>query len=170
MQVRDGVVEKLAKDNSELEEQLKEIKIELNEAKKDLAVSNKKINFTKNVTEKQLEAAIENPEVLEENPTLISLYSATLNENDFQIEDDSENLIPVQPDFLKSFEDLVDPNDSKQTACLNSMKNQILHKVKISKISRERSVSIGSAKRFLEQESPSRSVKSKLQSQIPTKQ
>jgi hypothetical protein len=58
-------------------------------------VLNKKINFTKKVTEEQLIAAIEDPNFLSEHPHLVSVYSATLNEDDFEVDENEDTVKPV---------------------------------------------------------------------------
>ena len=140
--------------------------------KKTSQVLNKKINFTKKVTEEQLLAAIENPDSLSENPHIVSVYSATLNEDDFELDESQGTVKPIKAEFFKSMESKVDPSDSDKIDRLKMLKNQVLEKVKVSKKSRERSLSVCSVRSTNSEKrkndgSPARSVRPKTTSGIP---
>ena len=130
------MISEQAKVSSELnntKELLTKANAELCMIKKNSQVLNKKINFTKKVTEDQLLAAIENPDSLSENPHIISVYSATLNEDDFILDEAQETVKPIKEEFFKNMESQVDPADSAKVDRLNLLRHQVLEKVKVSK-------------------------------------
>ena len=80
---------------------------------------------------------------------------------------------PIKEEFFKNMESQVDPADSAKVDRLNLLKHQVLEKVKVSKKSRERSLSVcsvrstNSEKRKSETKgdcSPARSVRPKTAS------
>ena len=94
---------------------------------------------------------------------MVSVYSATLNEDDFELDENEETVKPIRAEFFKSMESKVDPSDSDMIDRLNILKNQVLEKVKVSKKSRERSLSVCSVRSTSSEKrkgkgSPARSV------------
>ena len=118
-----------------------EIKILRNENKTSL----KKLNFTKNVTEQRILESISDPDGFHADPVLIGLYSATLDEEEFDFEETKENEVIDQATrsrrdaFLKNIEDKVDLKNSEQKERFFEIKNQVLEKVKATQSSRVRS-------------------------------
>ena len=124
---------KAAAENNNLRELLTKTKAELSYVKKNSLVLNKKINFTNKVTEEQLLAALDNPNSLSENPHLVSVYSATLNEDDFELDEKQEIVKPIKEEFFKNLEEKINSADASQIDRLNILKNQVLEKVEVSK-------------------------------------
>ena len=70
---------------------------------------------------------------------LIGVYSATLNEDEFEIDEESREIRSRKDQFLKSIESRIDPTSSDQKERFIEIKNQILDKVRKTKVSRLRS-------------------------------
>ena len=100
----------------------------------------KKLHYTKNATKQKIVESISNPEFFREDPHLISVYTATLNIEDFETEEASDTMTPKKDDFLKKVEDSIDKNNSIQKERYLHIKNQILERVKETK-SRRRTFS-----------------------------
>ena len=119
-----------------------ETKILKNENKTSL----RKINFTKTVTEKKLLESISDPSTgFETDPVLIGLYSATLDEDDYNFEEATDEDNPDDANrsrrdaFLKSIEEKVDLKNTEHKERFTTIKNQVLEKVKATQASRARS-------------------------------
>ena len=100
------------------------------------------------------------------------MYSATLNEDDFELDEKQEIVKPIKEEFFKNLEEKINAADASQVDCLNILKNQVLEKVKVSKKSRERSLSVSSVRsvnseKRKSEKSPTRSVRAKAASGIP---
>jgi hypothetical protein len=123
-----------------LKEALTKSTAELKSAKKSFYTSQQKLNFTKKATEKSLIENISNPNGYIEDPVLIGVYSATLNEDEIDDkDDDSEDSRSRKDKFLKSMEDKIDLANPDHKERYLQVKNQILEKVKATKSSRSRS-------------------------------
>ena len=118
-----------------------------------------KISFTRRATEERIFENISNPESFREDPLLVAVLSATLNEEELDIEDleADDDISKSNQDAKRSRKDLfllssldskIDQSDSIQQERLSHIKNQVLEKMKITKLSR-RSLSNSSAKRRL---------------------
>ena len=114
--------------------------------------SQRKINFTKNVTEKRLLESITNPEGFIADPLLIGVYSATLDEDEIKLDD--ANIDVTAEDgrsrrdiFLKSMEEKVDHENSEHKERFQILKNKIIEKVKTTQHSRSRSRSCSGSSR-----------------------
>ena len=106
----------------------------------------RKINFTKTVTEQRLlESISDQTTSFQTDPVLIGLYSATLDEDEYNFEEPTEDDSPDSANrsrrdaFLKSIEEKVDLKDSEQKERFKTIKNQVLEKVKATQASRARS-------------------------------
>ena len=152
----------------------------LSKANDDLMTSCKKLSFTQKATEQRLLDDISNPEGFHNDPLLIGVYSATLNEDEFVFEKtelDDENELDCDKGrsrkdiFLKSLEQKLDPNNAVHTERFKEVKNQILEKVKVTQLSRVRTRSSSSKKRGLSPDLVSHSVENspirQKTSQIP---
>ena len=125
---------------------IEKTKAELNTVKKEYTTSVKKLNYTKNATEQKIGEVISNPDFFREDPYLVSVYTATLNLDDFDFESggaEEDELDPKKVNFLKKVEENIDKNNSEQNERYNHFRNQILEKVKMSK-GRQRSLSTSS--------------------------
>ena len=69
----------------------------------------------------------------------MGVYSATLNEDDFEIDETSKEIRSRKDHFLKSIEEKIDSSSTDQKERFIQVKNQILEKVKTTKVSRIRS-------------------------------
>ena len=136
-----------AKDDqiNSLKEALTKSTAELKSTKKSFFTIQQKLNFTKKATENSLVENISNPNGYIEDPVLIGVYSATLNEE--EIDDKDENTIDEKADgdrsrkdnFLKSMEEKIDLENPEHKERYLQVKNRILEKVKATKVSRSRS-------------------------------
>ena len=126
----------------EIKNDLNQARAELNTIKKDYKLSQKKLQYTKNATEQKMVETISNPNYYRDDPHLISVYSATLNTEDFDFEEEENEaaLTPKDENFLKKVEDSLDKNDAIQAERYSHTKNQILERVKLTK-SRQRTFS-----------------------------
>ena len=107
--------------------------------------SQQKLNFTKKATEKVLVENISSSTGYVEDPVLIGVYSATLNEDEIDVtENDDEDSTSRKAVFLKSMEDKLDLNNTEHKERYLQMKNRILEKVKATKTSRSRARSVSS--------------------------
>ena len=118
---------------NQLKENLVKTNAELGAWKQKFNLSSRKLNFTKNATEQKILESISNKDFFRDDPHLISVYSATLNLEDFEEEEAGDTLTPKKDNFLKKVEDSIDKDDSTQTERYLHIKNQILEKVKASK-------------------------------------
>ena len=86
----------LAKQESEevskLKENLVKATAELDEVKEKFNLSSRKLIYTRNATEQKIVESISNPDGFREDPHLISVYSATLNLDDFEEEETTDTL------------------------------------------------------------------------------
>lgn len=141
-----AALEKELEENASKVEELNSAKEALKEAnallkitRKDLQTSQTKLSFTKNATEQKIIDNISNPDGYREDPILIGVYSATLNEYDFAFGDDTEENRSRKEAFLKSIEDKIDKTNTDYKERILQVKNHVIEKVKATKISRERS-------------------------------
>ena len=138
-----------------LKEALATVNVDLRNERRNLKTFERKINFTKNATEQRLLESIANPEGFVSDPLLIGVYSATLNEEDFEFDDDKEEEMVDEEEkdrsrrntFMKAMEQKIDKENSDQRERLQIVRNQILEKVKATKLSRTRSRSNSGASR-----------------------
>ena len=153
-------------ENIQLREALTKSVAELKTVKSDHRTSLRRISFTKKVTEQKLLDSISNQDGFDADPTLIGVYSATLDEDDFDFEDGNNLKVDAgQEDrsrkgaFLKGMEEKLEPGNKEHKERFLDLKNKILENVKAAKHSRERSRSGsvasrgGSLKRELSSES-----------------
>jgi hypothetical protein len=167
---KDRQIAELEKRVGELEPketEITQLKESLAKSKLDLSTSLRKLSFTQKATEQRLLDSIANSEGFHADPILIGVYSATLDEEEFEFDEDAENKDNETSDggrsrkeaFLKSMEDKLDPKNLVHAERFLEVKNQILEKVKATQLSRARSRSWsrgsrgGSLKRDLSRES-----------------
>ena len=145
-----------------LKEGLTKVTSELKVMKSNSRSSQRRLSFARNVTEQRMVELITDDSPFKD-PHLASVYSATLNEDDFEIDEDTDQVKPMSDNFLKKVEENCDLNDKQQNEKLTTLKNQILEKVKVTKSRRDRSRSVSSnrstkrgADNSLDRKSPSR--------------
>ena len=168
-----------------LKEALTKSTSELKTAKNHQRTSIRKLNFTKTATEQKLVDSISNPDGFHADPILIGVYSATLDEDEFDFDENKETATLIEGRsrkeiFLKSMEEKIDPKNKEHQERFMEIKNQVLEKVKATQISRARSRSVSmssrgnSQKRDLSTDSLSGRVKSPPSSRprtmLPVKQ
>ena len=150
---------------NQLKEALSKSKAELKTVKSSHDLSLQKLAFTQKATEQRLLDSISNPEGFHADPGLIGVYSATLDEEEFEFSDSEESTEDSgrsrKDVFLKSIEDKIDPKNPEHKERFLEIKNQILEKVKVTKVSRVRTRSVSSvtsrgSKRELSSESLSK--------------
>ena len=139
-------------DVSALRENLTKTFAELKLLKADSRSTQRRLSFARNVTEQRMVEQITDGSELKD-PHLASLYSATLNEDEFEFDEDTNAVKPVSEGFLKKVEVHCDLTDKQQEEKLNTIKNQILEKVKVTKSRRDmsRSTNSNSSKRGADQ-------------------
>ena len=153
LEEKDRRISSLTKQVEELRNEVSEVtelKESLTKAKAKLKIVNnlstnskKRLSYAKNVTEQRMVEAILT-ETPHEVPHLASIYSATLNEDEFEMDESSNLIKPLSDNFLKKVEENCDLSNETQKERLNNLKNQILEKVKLTRNRRDRSRSTGS--------------------------
>ena len=168
----------MEKENSVLKEALSKSTADLKVAKSDQKTSQRKINFTQKVTEQKLLDSISREDGFHADPTLIGVYSATLDEDEFDFDDDTgdaKDNRSRKDAFLLSIEEKLNPADKEQKVRFAEIKNRILENVKASKSSRDRSRSGSvsgrgsSSKRELSADSLKSSPASRPRTMLPVK-
>ena len=165
---------------------LKAKEIEVNQLKKELFKSNqahklsqKKLSFTQKATEQRLLDCISNSDGFRADPALIGVYSATLDENEFEfgeVQEDEPTEVKGRrsrkEQFLKELEEQIDPSNNDHKVRFKDIKNQILEKVKATQASRTRSRSISNKRSLSPESKQSDAEKSPVRprTQIPIKQ
>ena len=148
------------RDTSPLQKSLVETQAENEALKKSVKTFERKLLFTRNVTEQKLLENISDPVFYRDDPHLVQVYTATLNEDEF--DDKLEDLDDTKDElsnrsrrdkFLASVEKNLDssvPHHSVQLERLDNLKNQVLERVKITHLnkSRPRSASIATKRRY----------------------
>ena len=115
---------------------------ELQRYKGENSVMKKKINFTRKATEERTFENISNKDFYRDDPLLVAVLSATLNEDDFFFEnvetDETENhhVSRKEQFLLESLESKIDKSDSLQLERLSHVRNQIIEKIKTTKMRR----------------------------------
>ena len=109
----------------------------------------KKLMFARNVTEQKLLESISDPHFFREEPHLVQVYTATLNEEEYKesecVEVVSDNGLPIRSrkdKFLLGVTknlDIEDPNHAVHLERLDHMKNLILDRVKATNLNKLRS-------------------------------
>ena len=124
----------------------------LEKARIENTVLKKKISLTRRATEQKILENISNDKFYKEDPHLVVVLSATMNEEEFDyIENEAEQTSESEAigkithrsrkdKFLSSIEDKVDPEKNPLTQeRLENIKNQVLERIKYNKINRSRS-------------------------------
>ena len=145
-----------------LREGLTKVNAELKMMKANSRSSMRRLSFAKNVTEQRMVDIILDESPFQD-PHLASVYSATLNEDEFEIDETTNLVKPLSDNFLKKVEENCDLSNNHQKEKLDTLKHQILEKVKVTKARRDRSRSVSSvssgkrgADQVLENKSPAR--------------
>ena len=117
------------------------LELELEMAKAENVKICKKLNFTRKATEQRIFENITNKEFYRDDPLLVSVLSATLNEDEVDIESDeiakeSEHLSRREHFLLESLDSKIDKNDETQRDRLTHVKMQVLEKLKTTKVRR----------------------------------
>ena len=184
---KDAKIENLERENLALIAQIEEldstrenlakIKAENFQIKKTSLQLSKKLNLTRKTSELKLAEMITS-ESNEDTPYLITSYSASLNEEDFELDADNDVIIPKSDAFLKNIKDRCNLDDSEQNERYSEVKNQVLDRVKklfTSSPSSSRRLSISSTgskrewKNSDEEEELSEHSSSKLRTESPVK-
>lgn len=134
-------------------DELPKLKATLEKVEKENNVLKKKITFTRKATEKKILENIGN-DIYEEDPHLVCVLSATMDENDFDFVEAADDL-PVKEEnqpaspklehrsrkeiFLSSIEDSIDMNNEVDKERLCSIQNQVLERLKSTKLRKHRS-------------------------------
>ena len=140
-----------------LKETLTKVSAQLKIAKQDVQISRKKLEFAQKATEEKLIEDITNPEGYRADNIMIGVYSATLDEDQFNFDETQQDTVnrKSRKDLFLSMQKKLDLDNPKHSERFSEVKNLILEKVKTTKNSRLRSRSIssqGSAKRYRSKE------------------
>ena len=112
----------------------------------------KKLNYTKKATEQRIVENITNKESYREDPLLVAVMSATLDEDEIDLENDEEIGTSGHLSRKELFSTLgskLDEHDELQQERLLHLKSQVLEKLKITKSRR----SVSGKRRLLPQDS-----------------
>ena len=114
---------------------------ELTLAKAENSKIHKKLNFTRKATEERICENISNETSYRDDPLLVAVLSATLNEDDVDLEKDdgdqkSQHLSRKDHFLFEALESKLDKNDETQMERLSHIKLQVLEKLKTTKLRR----------------------------------
>ena len=140
------------RDTSPLQKSLVETKAENEALKKSVKTFERKLLFTRNVTEQKFLENVSDPVFYRDDPHLVQVYTATLNEDEFidELEDKADDLDVKKEElgnrsrrdkFLLSVEQNLDssvPHHAAQLERLDHLKNQVLERVKITHLDKSR--------------------------------
>ena len=115
----------------------------LRTSQRESALLKRKMHHALKVTEQRMASSFHNTSEDEVN-ALVSLYASLVDEEDFELDEESDEIKPTRVDFLQEVEThLEDQGSSKGKLMLKSVKNEILARVKGKKrLRRERRDSI----------------------------
>ena len=136
-----------SRSTSPLKKSLEEARAENEVLRKSVKTYEKKLLFTRNVTEQKLFENISDPRSFQDDPHLIQVYTATLNEDEFvdkgkDFEEDFENETQKRSrrdKFLAGVSNSLnvsDPLHSEQLEKLDHIKDQVLEKIKLTHINK----------------------------------
>ena len=102
---------------------------------------NKKLSFARKATKEKICENITDSSYYRDDPFLVAVLSATLNEDDFELENDesnkeSEHMSRKEHFQLESLDAKIDGNDETQRERLSHIKMQVLDKLKTTKLRR----------------------------------
>ena len=117
---------------------------ELEKYKGENIVMRKKINFTRKATEERLFENISNKEFYRDDPLLIAVLSATLNEDDISVENSDnekaeQHMSRKEQFLLESLESKIDKTDDVQNERMSHIKSQVIEKLRTTRIRRNSS-------------------------------
>ena len=132
----------------------------LEKAEAENATLKARLSYTKRVTEQKILDSVSREEGYREDPHLVCVLSATLDEEDFEFAVDPTNdseepsLRSRRDFFMTSLKEKADKSNPLQQERLSHVKNQVLDKIRSTKIKKFRSrtdsisSSVGSKRRF----------------------
>ena len=122
------------------------LKTELEKIKIENLMIKKKLTYTRKATEQRICENISSSDNYREDPLLVAVLSATLNEDEIDIEEKEAQEYPTDEHMsrkelfmLSSLDSGIDKTDDIQQERLLCFKNQVFEKVKATKISRSSS-------------------------------
>ena len=171
-------------EQKQLIESLKEVqstadslKIELEKSQFDNSIMQKKLTFTRKATEERIFENISNKENYREDPLLVAVLSATLNEDEFDIEEEEfppslpgEHMSRKDLFRLSSLDSKIDQNDDIQQERLSHLKHQVLDKIKTTKMRQRSSSGLKRRYSLLGTEDPTRSTSQPRTASPPAQQ
>ena len=132
------------------DETFTKVEAENNTLKEKLKIYEKKLLFTRKATEQKILESISNESFYREDPHLVCVLSTTLNEDEFDFIENDANEVTEPTEkaeithrsrkdlFMSSIEDKVDKSNQIQQERLNHIKDQVLEKIKSTKINKMR--------------------------------
>ena len=154
-------------ETKQLEEALAKLSSELVIAKKNCQISQRKLEFPQKATENRLVDNITNPDGYISDNILIGVYSATLNEDQFEFDENSETETRSRKDLFLSMKSKLNLESER----FKEVSNLILEKVKLTQRIRNRSGSKSCKKRRFKVNSEKGSPSTRPRtSSIPIKQ
>ena len=88
------------------------------------------MNLTRKTNEIKLAEIITSGSI-EDSPHLITAYTATLSEEDFELNEENDELTPKNIAFLQNVVDKCDLTNAAQIEMFEGIKNQVLDRVKM---------------------------------------
>ena len=136
---RDNQISALQKTLNDLQEQVKDVNVLKEKLTKTKAENNsfrklssqltQKLNLTRKTNEIKLAEMICSGST-EDTPHLVTAYTATLSEDDFDLDITKNEITPKHATFLKNVEDKCDLKDEGQKERYCEIRNQVLDRVK----------------------------------------
>ena len=141
-------LEEQVKSIDSLRESLTKMRAENKNIKKNSSELTKKLNLTRKTSELKLAEIISTGDTMEaDSPHLVTAYSATLCEEDFEFDAENDQIKPKNDSFLRNIEDRCDLTDAGQKERYGQIRIQVLDRFKkllVNSPSRTRASSISS--------------------------
>ena len=116
---------------NEMRETLTKVKAENNHIKKTSKQLTQKLNLTRKTSELKLAEIISTGVTMEsDSPHLVTAFSATLCEDDFELDVENDQIKPRNESFLKNIEQNCDLTDAGQKERFGQIRNQVLDRFK----------------------------------------
>ena len=116
---------------NELRETLTKVKAENNHIKKTSKQLTQKLNLTRKTSELKLAEIISTGVTMEsDSPHLVTALSATLCEDDFELDVENDQIKPKNEAFLRNIEQNCDLTDAGQKERFGQVRNQVLDRFK----------------------------------------
>ena len=114
-----------------LEKGLQEAKAENNQLLSISRQASRRLSVSRKANEQKMAGLIKSgSNWSEDSAHLACSQAATLNEDDFKLDEDTDKVVPKKGDFMKKIEDFIDKSDKLQVERFGEMKKLILEQMK----------------------------------------